>query len=167
MRKRDKLKNIEQANLRLEQSYLRSKGLLKENPSKIFESNGDEEFLITQETTPDELNNNLSEYVDTISDYGMGYMIVDKINSIIYKSLLAIGKNESEAEKIADDFTKKTMKEDHRTDYNEYDEGKISGIVKYNNGVIFEYKSHDDGYAFGGEFSNLSELLKGIRELLG
>lgn len=34
MRRQDKRKNIEQANLMLEQSYLKSKGLLKENSEK-------------------------------------------------------------------------------------------------------------------------------------
>ena len=37
MRKRDKLKNIEQANMVLEQSYLKSKGLLKEDATLRFQ----------------------------------------------------------------------------------------------------------------------------------
>ena len=37
MRKRDKLKNIEQANLMLEQSYLKSKRLLKEDATLRFQ----------------------------------------------------------------------------------------------------------------------------------
>lgn len=40
MRRRDKLKNIEQANLMLEQSYLKSKGLLKEETNKIEGNDG-------------------------------------------------------------------------------------------------------------------------------
>lgn len=37
MRKRDKLKNYEQANIMLEQSYLKSKGLLKEENTSLME----------------------------------------------------------------------------------------------------------------------------------
>ena len=40
MRKRDKLKNYEQANLMLKQSYLKSKGLLKEETNKIEGNDG-------------------------------------------------------------------------------------------------------------------------------
>ena len=40
MRKKDKLKNIEQVNLMLEQSYLKSKKLLKEETNKIEGNDG-------------------------------------------------------------------------------------------------------------------------------
>ena len=40
MKIRDKLKNIEQANLTLEQSYLKSKNLLKEETNKIEGNDG-------------------------------------------------------------------------------------------------------------------------------
>ena len=132
---------------------------------KVFESN-DEEFVVTDETIVDELDNYLSEYVEILHDYGSGYMIVDRINFIVYNSLLFKGKSEDEAEKIADDFTKRMMDQDSSTDYNEYGEGKTSGSVKYNSRDIFEFESHDDGYGFGGRFNDLSELLNGIKELL-
>jgi hypothetical protein len=38
MRKQDKRKNIEQANLMLEQSYLKSKSFLKENSDNILKA---------------------------------------------------------------------------------------------------------------------------------
>jgi hypothetical protein len=132
---------------------------------KVFESN-DEEFTVTNETTVDELDTYLSEYVDGLHDYGAGYMIVDKVNFIVYNSLMAKGKSESEAEKIADDFTKRMMDEDSSTTHNEYGEGTTSGSVKYNSRDIFEFDCHDDGYGFSGNFNDLSALLTGIKELL-
>ena len=132
---------------------------------KVFESN-DEEFTVTNETTVDELDTYLSEYVDGLHDYGAGYMIVDKVNFIVYNSLMGKGKSESEAEKIADDFTKRMMDEDSSTTHNEYGEGTTSGSVKYNSRDIFEFDCHDDGYGFSGNFNDLSALLTGIKELL-
>ena len=132
---------------------------------KVFESN-DEEFTVANETSTDELDTYLSEYVDGLHDYGAGYMIVDRVNYIVYNSLMAKGKSESEAEKIADDFTKRMMDEDSSTTHNEYGEGTTSGSVKYNGRVIFEFECHDDGYGFSGSFNDLSELLNGIKELL-
>ena len=132
---------------------------------KVFESN-DEEFTVANETSTDELDTYLSEYVDGLHDYGAGYMIVDRVNYIVYNSLMAKGKSESEAEKIADDFTKRMMDEDSSTTHNEYGEGTTSGSVKYFGRVIFEFECHDDGYGFSGSFNDLSELLNGIKELL-
>lgn len=132
---------------------------------KVFESN-DEEFIITIETSTDELDSYLTEYVDGLHDYGSGYMIVDKVNFIVYNSLIAKGKSEAEAEKIADDFTKRMMDDYQSTTYNEYGEGKTSGSVKYNSRDIFEFECHDDGYGFSGSFSDLTQLLEGIKELL-
>jgi hypothetical protein len=132
---------------------------------KVFESN-DEEFTVTNETTVDELDTYLTEFVDGLYDYGTGQRIIDQINFITYNSLIAIGKSEAEAEDIADDFTKRMMDVDQSTTHNEYDEGKISGTVKYNSKDIFEFDCHDDYYAFSGSFNDLSELLNGIKELL-
>ena len=48
MRKRDKLKNIEQANLMLEQCYLKSKGLLKEDTtSDIFKDISTDDLVVS------------------------------------------------------------------------------------------------------------------------
>jgi hypothetical protein len=126
----------------------------------------DENFIVTNETTVDDLDTYLSEYVDGLHDYGAGYMIVDRINFIVYNSLMAKGKSESEAEEIADDFTKRTMDDDSSTTHNEYGEGTTSGSVKYSSRNIFEFECHDDGYGFGGSFEDLSTLLTGIKELL-
>lgn len=130
---------------------------------KVFESN-DEEFSVTSKTAAYELEENLSEYVDGLSDYGAGYMIIDKIKSIVYNSLIDL-KGEREAEKIADDFGE-AMGEDSKTTYNEYDEGTISGSVKYKKEDIFEFRSHSDGYGFSGSFEALSTLLDDIKALL-
>lgn len=141
------------------------KYLKKFESFKVFESN-DEEFIVTSGTSTDELENNLSEYVDGLHDYGSGYMIVDRVNFIVYNSLIAKGKSEDEAEKIADDFTKRMMDEYSSTTHNEYGEGSTSGSVKYNSKDIFEFECHDDGYGFHGDFNDLSELINDIKELL-
>jgi len=125
-----------------------------------------EKFIVTNETTVDDLDTYLSEYVDGLYSYGAGYMIIDKVNFIVYNSLMAKGKSESEAEEIADDFTKRTMDDDSSTTHNEYGEGTTSGSVKYSSRNIFEFECHDDGYGFGGSFEDLSTLLTGIKELL-
>lgn len=130
---------------------------------KVFESN-DEEFSVTSKTAAYELEENLSEYVDGLSDYGAGYMIIDKIKSIVYNSLIDL-KGEAEAEKISDSFGE-AMAEDSKTTYNEYDEGTISGSVKYKKQDIFEFRSHSDGYGFSGSFKALSTLLDDIKALL-
>ena len=138
---------------------------------KVFESN-DEEFSVTIKTAAYELEEHLSEYVDGLSDYGTGYMIIDKIKSIVYNSLIDL-KGEAEAEKIADKFTE-AMKEESKTTYNEYNEGSISGSVKYKSNDIFEFRSHSDGYGFSGSFvankygrfDALSTLLDDIKGLL-
>ena len=138
---------------------------------KVFESI-DEEFSVTIKTATYELEEHLSEYVDGLSDYGSGYMIIDKIKYIVYNSLIDL-KGEAEAEKIADKFTE-AMKEESKTTYNEYDEGSISGSVKYKSNDIFEFRSHSDGYGFSGSFvankygrfDALSTLLDDIKGLL-
>jgi len=134
--------------------------------SESVSEDDSEKLIVTNETTVDELDTYLSEYVDGLYSYGAGYMIIDKVNFIIYNSLIAKGKSEAEAEKIADDFTKRTMDDDSSTTYNEYEEGTTSGSVKYNSRDIFEFECHDDGYGFGGSFEDLSTLLTGIKELL-
>jgi len=134
--------------------------------SEAVSEDDSEKFIVTNETTVDELDTYLSEYVDDLYSYGAGYMIIDKVNFIIYNSLIAKGKSEAEAEKIADDFTKRTMDDDSSTTYNEYEEGTTSGSVKYNSRDIFEFECHDDGYGFGGSFGDLSTLLTDIKELL-
>ena len=64
MRKRDKLKNIEQANLMLEQCYLKSKGLLKEDTtSDIFKGLLDEGKRLK---VSDDLKKQITEIVDVI-----------------------------------------------------------------------------------------------------
>ena len=134
--------------------------------SEAVSEDDSEKFIVTNETTVDDLDTYLSEYVDGLYSYGAGYMIIDKVNFIVYNSLMAKGKSESEAEEIADDFTKRTMDDDSSTTHNEYGEGTTSGSVKYSSRNIFEFECHDDGYGFGGSFEDLSTLLTGIKELL-
>lgn len=145
--------------------YIKSFKIFEE--AEIIEvSNEINEFIVTNDTTVGQLDDYLSSYVEELHDYGAGYMIVDRVNFIVYNSLMAKGKSESEAEKIANDFTERMMHEDSSTNYNEYGEGKTSGSVKYRSRNIFEFECHDDGYGFGGSFDDLSELLEGIKELL-
>lgn len=135
---------------------------------KIFESNEEVEFVVTDETTLEQFEDHLNEKIDGRYSYGSESTLEDIVNTIVYNSLIAAGKSEQEAESIADDFVKINMDNSYESIPDEFDmyERRTEGVNKYNSKVIFEFSCGGDGYGFSGSFNDLTELLNDIKELL-
>ena len=122
-------------------------------------------FLVNAETTASELEKELEEYVDGLYDYGNGDQFVTKCCEILSDSLLSTGKDEAYAEAAYDEFERR-FDVDYSTKYNEYDEGVVSGEVKLDGKLVFDYESHADGYGFGGSISNEDHILDVMIQIL-
>lgn len=135
---------------------------------KVFESNEEAEFVVTQETTLEQFEDYLNLKIEDRYSYGSENTLEDIINTIVYNSLLAVGKSEQEAESISDDFVKMNMDNNYESIPDEFDmyERRTEGVNKYNSKVIFEFSCGGDGYGFSGSFNDLTELLNDIKELL-
>lgn len=135
---------------------------------KIFESNEEIEFVVTDETTVDQFEDYLNEKIEARYSYGSESTLEDIINTIVYNSLLSAGKSEQEAESVADDFVKMNMDNSYESIPDEFDmyERRTEGVNKYKSRVIFEFSCGGDGYGFCGSFNDLTELLNDIKELL-
>jgi hypothetical protein len=132
---------------------------------RIFESEGDFEFIINTETDANDLEKELEEYVDGLYDYGSGDSIVRKCCDILCDSLKSAGKDETYADEKFDEFENRFYV-DYSTKYNEYGEGVVSGVVKLDGKLIFDYECQADGYGFGGEFKDINHLFNAISTYL-
>jgi hypothetical protein len=91
------------------------------------------------------LKDGLEELEDSLSDYGMSHHIVDKIERIIEEIGEEQGLSEEDAERLSQ---KIKIEDDSNTEYNEYDEGTVTGNVSFNGKEIISFSSHADGYGF-------------------
>lgn len=134
----------------------------------LVESEDSEEFVVTDNTTVDELESYLDEKIEDRYSYGSESTLPDIVNYLVYNSLLASGKSEEEAESMADDFTQSRMDGDTTSIPDEFDmyERRTEGKNRFDYEVIFEFSCGGDGYGYSGSFSNLTGLLEGIKELL-
>ena len=146
----------------------------EETSWKKFYDDEEDVFLVNEETTPDELENVLESYVDGLHDYGSGDSLVRKCCDILRDSILFVrneegelgdtGKEEDYADKMYYELEGR-FTDDYSTKRNEYGEGTTSGVLKLDGRPVFEYESHDDGYGFGGELSNVDHILSIILDL--
>ena len=153
--------------------YLHSRPLL-DALDQGFDSVEADVFLVNEETTSDELENVLENYVDGLHDYGSGDSLVRKCCDILRDSILFVrneegelgdtGKEEDHADKMYDEFERR-FTDDYSTNRIEYGEGTTSGVLKLDGKPVFEYESHDDGYGFGGELSNIDHILSIMLDL--
>lgn len=134
----------------------------------LVESEDSEEFVVTDNTTVDELESYLNEKIEGRYSHGSESTLPDIVNYLVYNSLLASGKSEEEAESISDDFTQSRMDGDTTSIPDEFDmyERRTEGKNRFDYEVIFEFSCGGDGYGYSGSFSNLTGLLEGIKELL-
>ena len=70
----------------------------------LSESEEDKEFVVTDNTTVDELESHLDEKIEGRYSYGSESTLEDIVNYLVYNSLIDTGKSEEEAESMADDF---------------------------------------------------------------
>jgi hypothetical protein len=92
MKKRDKLKNYEQANLMLEQSYLKSKGLLKEENTEELKRLK----IKIQEVFPESLYGNYLSKLPTENVYKLYQVIDNNSQSMNDSALLDVLKGNEE-----------------------------------------------------------------------
>jgi len=147
----------------------------EETSWKKFYDDEEDVFLVNEETTPDELESVLESYVDGLHDYGSGDSLVRKCCDIMRDSILFVrneegvlgdtGKEEDYADKMYYELEGR-FTDDYSTKRNEYGEGTTSGVLKLDGRPVFEYESHDDGYGFGGELSNIDHILEVMLDLL-
>ena len=134
---------------------------------KVFESE-ENKFVVTQETTVEELESYLDEQIESRYSYGSGDTLEGIINSLVYQTLVACGKSEEEAENISDEFVRNNMEYDTTSIPDEFDmyERRTEGENKYKYKVIFEFSCGGDGYAYIGSFNDLTELLDDIKSII-
>ena len=134
----------------------------------LSESEEDKEFVVTNDTTVDELESHLDEKIEGRYSYGSESTLEDIVNYLVYNSLIESGKSEEEAESMADDFVRTYMDSDTKSIPDEFDmyERRTEGKNSFDSKVIFEFSCGGDGYGFSGSFYDLTGLLDGIKELL-
>jgi hypothetical protein len=127
-----------------------------------------QEFVVTDDTSVDELESYLDEKIEDNYSYGSESTLPNIVNNLVYNSLLSSGKSEENATSIADDFTESRMDSDTTSIPDEFDmyERRTEGENSFDYEVIFEFSCGGDGYGFSGSFNNLTGLLDGIKELL-
>lgn len=117
---------------------------------RLFESE-EFDFVITEETTKEDLTEKLEEIIEGMEDYGNGQGFVDKCCNLL-------------GEDDYDEFENR-FDVDYFTTSNEYDETKINGTVKLDDKLILTYESHGDGYGFGGDLENIDYLLGEMKKI--
>ena len=100
---------------------------------------------------------------DTIKTMELVYADLLSPNQLMEGDLIKIDGDIVEVVSIEDDPTGDNYTITHR---NEYGEGTTSGVLKLDGRPVFEYESHDDGYGFGGELSNIDHILEVMLDLL-
>jgi hypothetical protein len=140
----------------------------KEDRRDLNESEESEEFVVTNDTSVDELESYLNEKIEGRYSYGSESTLEDIVNYLVYNSLLASGKSEEDATSMSDDFVRTYMDSDATSIPDEFDmyERKTEGKNSFDSKVIFEFSCGGDGYGFSGFFYDLTGLLNGIKDLL-
>ena len=132
------------------------------------ESEESKEFVVTNNTSVDELESYLNQKTEDYYSYGSENTLIEIVNNLVRNSLLSSGKSEEESESMADDFTERRM-DSYSTDiedkYDSYGR-RTEGKNKFNGETIFIFDCGGDGYGFSGFFKNLTGLLEGIKKLL-
>ena len=157
---------MKKVNIILEQRTIESKsGDVK---PLLTESEEDKEFVVTDDTSVDELESYLEEKIEGRYSYGSESTLGDIVNYLVYNSLIEAGKSEEETESMADDFVRLYMDSDTTSIPDEFDmyERRTEGKNSFDSKVIFEFSCGGDGYGFSGTFYDLTGLLDGIKELL-
>ena len=134
----------------------------------LLESDESDNFVITNNTTLDELETYLDKKIEDHYYYGhadtLGYIIRD----LIQNSFMASGKSEQESESMAKNFIADTVNSDFWSIPDQYDpyERRVKGNTKYRGVIIFEFSSGGDGYDYSGSFNDLTGLLDDIKKLI-
>lgn len=132
------------------------------------ESEESKEFVVTNNTSVDELESYLNEKIEDNYSYGSENTLINIVNYLVRSSLLSSGKSEEESESMADDFTETRMSS-YSTDIadeNDMYGRRTEGENEFDGKIIFKFDCGGDGYGFSGYFKDLTGLLEGIIELL-
>lgn len=133
----------------------------------LIESEGSQNFVITNETTVQELEDYLYEKIQNRYNYGEDRTFNFIIEELVENILEASGKSEQEAGSVATKFVEDNMTNNQANIPNEYsDYGfDVEGENLYKGKTIFEFTAGGDGYGYGGTLSNLNELLNDLKKL--
>ena len=134
----------------------------------LVESEGSQNFVITNETTIEELDEYLYERIENSYGYGHSRSFEYYIEGLLKNSLVASGKSEEESKSMAEDFIERYMDNDMRSIPDQYDyyERTEEGDTKYMGEIIFEYTAGGDGYGFSGSIKDLDKLLDDLKKLI-
>ena len=134
----------------------------------LVESEGSQNFVITNETTIEELDEYLYERIENNYGYGHSRSFEYFIQGLLKNSLVASGKSEEESKSMAEDFIERYMDNDMRSIPDQYDyyERREAGDTKYMGEIIFEYTTGGDGYGFSGSIKDLDKLLDDLKKLI-
>lgn len=134
----------------------------------LVESEGSQNFVITNETTIEELRDYLYEKIEDSYGYGNSRTFEYFIQEVLENSLVASGKSEEESKSMAEHFIEYYMDNDMRSIPDQYDyyERREKGDTKYMGEVIFEYSAGGDGYGFSGSIKDLDKLFDDLKKLI-
>lgn len=132
---------------------------------KMFESSPAVDFIIKNETTPEEFRDQIQSCLDEREEYGSGQTFEDVVEDIVRDSIDAAGKSGQKPDMISQlsDRLDNGESEPHKM----YRFWHDDSTNYYNGKVVCEYETTGhDGYGYKAEVGDVEELLSDLKTLI-